>query len=79
MSRVKRGVVTKRRHNKILALAKGYRHGRHSNYRRALEAVMKAGMHAYVDRRKKKRDFRGLWITRMNAALRTLGMNQLFY
>jgi large subunit ribosomal protein L20 len=67
--RVKRGVVTKRRHNKVLSLAKGYRWGRKNVFKLAKNAVMKAGINAYRDRRRKKRDFRRLWITRISAAL----------
>lgn len=73
--RVKRGIVRHRRHKKILKLAKGYRGMRKSSFRKANEAVMKAGQHAYVDRRKKKRDFRALWITRLNAATRAQGIS----
>jgi large subunit ribosomal protein L20 len=75
MPRVKRGVTAKARHKKILTLSKGYR-GRRSNvYRIAKEAVMKAGQYQYRDRRQKKREFRALWITRINAAVRELGMS----
>ncbi len=74
MARVTGGVTTKRRHKKILKLAKGYRNIRRTSFRRAKEAVMKAGMHAYVGRKQKKRDFRGLWIIRINAALRAHDM-----
>jgi large subunit ribosomal protein L20 len=75
MPRVKRGVTAKARHKKILAQAKGYR-GRRSNvYRIAKEAVMKAGQYQYRDRRNKKREFRALWIARINAAVRELGMS----
>ena len=75
MPRVKRGVTAKARHKKVLDLSKGYR-GRRSNvYRIAKQAVMKAGLYAYRDRRNKKRDFRRLWIARINAAARELGMN----
>ena len=75
MPRVKRGVTAKARHKKILAKAKGYR-GRRSNvYRIAKEAVMKAGQYQYRDRRAKKREFRALWIARINAAVREMGMN----
>ena len=75
MPRVKRGVTAKARHKKILTLSKGYR-GRRSNvYRIAKEAVMKAGQYQYRDRRVKKRDFRVLWIARINAAVRELGMS----
>lgn len=75
MPRVKRGVTAKARHKKILAKAKGYR-GRRSNvYRVAKEAVMKAGQYQYRDRRAKKREFRALWIARINAAVREMGMS----
>jgi len=73
MARVKRGVTTKRKHKKILKMAKGYRSVRRTNFRRAKEAVMKAGQHAYVGRKVKKRQFRGLWIVRINAGLRANG------
>src|SRR3989344_6708296 len=71
--RVKRGIARHRRHKKIRALAKGYRGMRKSTFVKANEAVIKAGQNAYVDRRKKKRDFRALWIIRLNAALRVQG------
>ena len=75
MPRVKRGVTAKARHKKVLTLSKGYR-GRRSNvYRIAKEAVMKAGQYQYRDRRQKKREFRALWIARINAAVRELGMS----
>lgn len=73
--RVKRGVVRHRRHKKIRALAKGYRGMRRTSFRKANEAVMKAGQHAYRDRKKKKRTFRGLWIIRLNAAVRGMGIS----
>ena len=73
--RVKRGVVRHRRHKKIRKLAKGYRGMRSSTFRKANEAVMKAGQHAYIDRRKKKRTFRALWITRLNAATPEAGVS----
>src|SRR5947209_14541884 len=74
MPRVKRGVTARARHKKIISLAKGYR-GRSGNvFRIAKEAVMKAGQYAYRDRRAKKREFRALWIARINAAARELGM-----
>lgn len=74
MSRVKRGVAKKARHKKILKLAKGYR-GRAKNcFRIAIEKVEKALRYAYRDRRARKRDFRGLWIQRINAAVREHGM-----
>ena len=74
MTRVKRGTAGHRRHKKILKLAKGYRGMRSKNYARAREAVLHAGQHAYVDRRKRKRDFRRLWIVRISAASRQHGM-----
>jgi len=74
MARVKRGVTARARHKKILVKAKGYRGRRNSVYRIAKEAVMKAGQYAYRDRRQKKRQFRTLWIARINAAAREHGM-----
>lgn len=74
MPRVKRGVTARARHKKVLDLAKGYRGRRNAVYRIAKEAVMKAGQYAYRDRRNKKRVFRALWIARINAAVRELGM-----
>jgi large subunit ribosomal protein L20 len=74
MSRVKRGVTKKARHKKILKMAKGYR-GRAKNcYRIAIQRVEKALQYAYRDRRVKKRDFRALWIQRINAAVRPQGL-----
>ena len=74
MPRVKRGVTARARHKKILDQAKGYRGRRKNVYRVAKEAVMKAGQYAYRDRRRRKRDFRVLWIARINAAAREAGM-----
>ena len=74
MPRVKRGVTARARHKKIIALAKGYRGRRKSVYRIAKQAVMKAGQYAYRDRRQKKRQFRALWIARINAAAREVGL-----
>ncbi|MCH6584890.1 MAG: 50S ribosomal protein L20 [Proteobacteria bacterium] len=74
MSRVKRGVTAHARHKKMLNLAKGYRGRRKNVYRIAKEAVMKAGEYAYRDRRQKKRQFRALWIARINAAARECGL-----
>ncbi|MBP7579625.1 50S ribosomal protein L20 [Vogesella sp. GCM10023246] len=74
MPRVKRGVTARARHKKILALAKGYRGRRKNVYRIAKQAVMKAGQYAYRDRRQKKRQFRQLWIARINAAARENGL-----
>ena len=75
MPRVKRGVTAHARHKKIIELAKGYRGRRGNVYRIAKQAVMKAGQYAYRDRRAKKRDFRALWIVRINAAVRELDMS----
>lgn len=74
MPRVKRGVTARARHKKVLALAKGYRGRRKNVYRIAKQAVMKAGQYAYRDRRQRKRQFRQLWIARINAASRELGL-----
>ena len=70
MARVKRGTTVRQKHNKILARAKGYLGRHHSTYRAAREKTEKAGQYAYRDRRVKKREFRGLWIVRINAACR---------
>ncbi|HEV8553650.1 MAG TPA: 50S ribosomal protein L20 [Casimicrobiaceae bacterium] len=75
MPRVKRGVTAKARHKKVLTQSKGYRGRRGNVYRIAKEAVMKAGQYQYRDRRNKKREFRALWIARINAAVRELGMS----
>src|SRR4030081_3450207 len=74
MARVKRGVVAGRRHKKILKKAKGYFNARRKVFRTAKQAVIKAGQYAYRGRREKKREFRALWITRINAAARLCGM-----
>lgn len=74
MTRVKRGIMTKKRHKNVLAAAKGYRWGRKNLFTKAKEAVIKAGKYAHRDRRAKKRTFRGLWITRLNTALRLHGI-----
>lgn len=74
MVRVKGGMVTKRRHKKILKMAKGYWMTRHKQFRKAQEAVLHAGEYAFAGRKLKKRDFRSLWIVRLNAALRPLGL-----
>ena len=74
MARVKRGTTVKQKHNKILARAKGYLGRHHSTYRAAREKTEKAGQYAYHDRRVKKREFRSLWIVRINAAVRANGM-----
>ena len=75
MPRVKRGVTARARHKKVLALAKGYRGRRKNVYRVAKQAVMKAGQYAYRDRRQRKRQFRQLWIARINAAARECGLS----
>ncbi|MBK7325266.1 MAG: 50S ribosomal protein L20 [Propionivibrio sp.] len=74
MPRVKRGVTARARHKKVIALAKGYRGRRKNVYRIAKQAVMKAGQYAYRDRRQRKRQFRALWIARINAAAREAGL-----
>ena len=74
MPRVKRGVTARARHKKVLDAAKGYRGRRSTVYRIAKEAVMKAGQYQYRDRRARKRQFRALWIARINAGARELGM-----
>jgi large subunit ribosomal protein L20 len=75
MARVKRGVMAGRRHKKVLGKAKGYYNARRKVYRAAKQAVIKAGQYAYRDRRQKKREFRALWITRINAAARVYGLS----
>ena len=74
MPRVKRGVTARARHKKVLALAKGFRGRRKNVFRIAKQAVMKAGQYAYRDRRTRKRVFRQLWIARINAASRSMGV-----
>lgn len=75
MPRVKRGVTARARHKKILRQAKGYYSSRSRVYRVAKQAVIKAGQYAYRDRRQKKRQFRALWITRINAQARNCGLS----
>jgi len=75
MPRVKGGTVTRRRHKKILKLAKGYRMAKSKIFRRANETLLKALFYAYRDRKAKKRDFRKLWIARINAAARINGIS----
>jgi large subunit ribosomal protein L20 len=75
MARVKRGVVAHARHKKVLDKAKGYYGARRKVYRVAKQAVIKAGQYAYRDRRQRKRQFRGLWIARINAAARENGLS----
>lgn len=81
MARVKRGVCSRARHKKILKKAKGYYGARSRVYRVAVQSVIKAGQYAYRDRRQKKRIFRSLWITRINAAVRenNLSYNNFIY
>jgi large subunit ribosomal protein L20 len=74
MARVKRGVTAKARHRKILDQAKGYYNARRKTYRAAKQAVIKAGQYSFRDRRVRKREFRALWITRINAAARSSGL-----
>lgn len=73
MARVKRGMTASKKHKKIRDLAKGYYGAKHRWFRTANEAVMHAGMYAYRDRKNKKREFRRLWVTRINAAARLNG------
>ena len=75
MARVKRGVTAGRRHKKVLGKAQGYYNARRKVYRAAKQAVIKAGQYAYRDRRQKKRQFRSLWIIRINAAAREHGLS----
>jgi large subunit ribosomal protein L20 len=75
MPRVKRGVIAHARHKKVLEEAKGYYGARSKVYRVAKQAVIKAGQYAYRDRRQRKRDFRALWIQRINAAARMNGLS----
>ena len=75
MARVKRGTLARARHNKVLKLAKGYSGRRKNVYRVAVQAVTKAGQYAYRDRRQRKRQFRALWIARINAAARECGLS----
>ncbi|ARI76843.1 50S ribosomal protein L20 [Halobacillus mangrovi] len=76
MPRVKGGTVTRKRRNRVLKLAKGYYGSKHALFKTAKQQVMKSGQYAYRDRRQKKRDFRKLWIARINAAAR---MNDISY
>jgi large subunit ribosomal protein L20 len=75
MARVKRGVTAHARHKKVLDLAKGYNGRRKNVYRVAKQAVIKAGQYAYRDRRQRKRQFRALWVARINAAARECGLS----
>ncbi|MBK1971787.1 50S ribosomal protein L20 [Campylobacter sp. TTU_617] len=76
MARVKTGIVRRRRHKKILKLARGFYSGRHKHFRKAKEQLERSLVYAYRDRRRKKRDFRRLWIIRINAACR---LNNISY
>jgi large subunit ribosomal protein L20 len=75
MPRVKRGVTTKARHKRLFARTKGMKAGRRNQVKLATQAVLKAGTNAYIDRRRKKRDFRGAWIISINAACRINGIS----
>ncbi|AOH34974.1 MAG: 50S ribosomal protein L20 [Gammaproteobacteria bacterium] len=75
MARVKRGVTARRRHKKVLSQAKGYYNARRKVFRVANQAVIKAQQYAYIHRKQKKRNFRSLWITRINAAARVNGLS----
>ncbi len=75
MARVKTGKITRKKHKKVLKLAKGYYGAKSIRFRMAKQAVMKSGQYAYVGRKLKKRDFRRLWIARINAAARANGIN----
>ncbi|KKR31648.1 MAG: 50S ribosomal protein L20 [Candidatus Gottesmanbacteria bacterium GW2011_GWC2_39_8] len=75
MARIKRGVVSHRKHKKLLGLAKGYRMSRHRLVKVAHEAVFHAGMYAYAGRRKKKSEFRRLWIVRISEAVKKVGLS----
>ena len=76
MARVKTAIITKKKHKKILKRAKGYYGAKHYRFRQAKQAVMKSGAYAYVGRKDRKRDFRKLWIIRINAAAR---LNDMTY
>ena len=75
MARVKRGVTARRRHKKIIKLAKGYYNARRKVFRVAKQAVTKAAQYAYIGRKQRKRQFRSLWIVRINAAARMYGLS----
>jgi large subunit ribosomal protein L20 len=75
MARVKRGVTARRRHKSVLARAKGYYNARRKVFRVAKQAVTKAGQYAYIGRKQRKRQFRALWIVRINAAARQFGLS----
>lgn len=75
MARIKGAMMTRKRRNKVLKLAKGYYGSKHSLFKTAKQAVMKSGNYAYIGRKQKKRDFRRLWITRISAGCKQNGMN----
>lgn len=75
MARIKGAMMTRKRRNKVLKLAKGYYGSKHSLFKTAKQAVMKSGNYAYIGRKQKKRDFRRLWITRISAACKSNGIN----
>ena len=75
MARIKGAMMTRKRRNKVLKLAKGYYGSKHSLFKTAKQAVMKSGSYAYIGRKQKKRDFRRLWITRISAACKANGTN----
>ncbi len=75
MARIKGAMMTRKRRNKVLKLAKGYYGSKHSLFKTAKQAVMKSGNYAYIGRKLKKRDFRRLWITRISAACKLNGTN----
>ena len=75
MARIKGAMMTRKRRNKVLKLAKGYYGSKHSLFKTAKQAVMKSGNYAYIGRKQKKRDFRRLWITRISAACKANGVN----
>ena len=75
MTRIKRGVMANKRRKKVIKKAKGYLNARSKKYKAAKEALMKAGVYAYRDRKTKKRTMRGLWLIRLNAGVREYGLN----
>ncbi len=75
MARIKGAMMTRKRRNKVLKLAKGYWGSKSKHFKMAKQAVMKSGVYAYVGRKQKKRDYRKLWITRISAAVAPYGMN----
>ncbi len=75
MARIKGAIMTRKRRNKVLKLAKGYYGSKHALFKTAKQAVMKSGQYAYIGRKQKKRDFRRMWITRISAACKANGIN----